>query len=216
MKIKETSLHNIGVLKNKKISCIIGVSINNSYFKDENIRNLLIWASSFAKSLYIMIPDEPAIHTLLALGYSKEKAERKARLKSNNVENKCVRIISDLKIKNVIILRWKDIKVSPLYVKRLNEIRSLYTSDQFFKDAIDSTTKNVILGNISGVITNEQINLGINFLFEELAFILHSTIILGESNVMYVYHKTMELMKNIIAGKYDISSSLNVHFITID
>lgn len=217
MEIKETSLKNIEDLKRKEISFIIGISINNSYFKPENIKKLISWSSNFAKSIYIMIPDEPSVYTMMACGRSQEESIKISRLKSNNIENKCLRIISDLKVENITIIRWKNVKDNIFYLNAKKQIKNLYYLDVDFKNAIIQTTKNVILANVGSVVSESSIDLGVNFLFEELAFILYSTVILKEEKTIYVYHKTMQLMKDIIENKYNnLLFNSNIDFITAE
>ena len=72
MEIKEFS---VGVQMQKTPSIVLGVSINNSLFtNNEYLIKILMWASLFSKNIYIMIPDEPAMHTLRAIGYEEKKS----------------------------------------------------------------------------------------------------------------------------------------------
>lgn len=216
MEIKETSLKNIEELKNKQTSFIIGLSIWNSYFNPENLKKLIFWADSFAKSIYIMIPDEPMISTMMACGYNHKKAIEKSRTKANGLQNKCSSIIDEFDIKNIRIIRWKDIKDNPYYLDALNQITFLYDFDQNFKCLVQNTTKGVIFGHTKKEVSIEQINIGVNFLFQELAFILYSTVILNELKTLYVYKSTMELIKEIINGNYTFTAKPDVNFITVE
>ena len=47
-----------------------------------------------------------------------------------------------------------------------------------------------------------SICLGKEFLLQELAFIINTPNTLGLSNIGYVYYKTMDILKEIIEGKY--------------
>ena len=188
---------------------VVGISINNSYFNQENLEKLKVWASATAQSVYIMIPDKPAVYTLMALGKIEQDAIRTARLKSNVLENKCAKIIQRLNLNSVKIVRWKDIVSNEKYQNTLVEIKQAYDFDAEFRMAVRSTTASVLQSGV-GVET------GIEFLFQELAFISQASQILGAGKIAYVYHKTMDILRDIIAGEYYFKADSCVGFITVE
>ena len=213
MHITESSIVGQEVLAECE-ALIIGVSINNSYFKEENIEKLLVWATNQSSSVYVMIPDHPAVYTLLALGRSQNDADRIARLKSNALENKTRKIIERLQLENVKILRWDELKGKFKYLEALVALFHCYTVDSKMRDALRKTTASV-LGLQWGLPSiNAEIDLGVQFLLYELAFILHSDLILTEEKTAYVYHSTMQVMKDIMEGKHSFIPRKNVGFIT--
>src|SRR4051794_21992670 len=89
---------------------LIGLSIRNSYFKEKSLLQILQWSAENFKQVFIMCPDVPAISTLQSLGYDYQEAKEKAALASNNLENKCNRIITQLEIKEQArFLRWNQL-----------------------------------------------------------------------------------------------------------
>jgi tRNA-dependent cyclodipeptide synthase len=215
MKIAEFSIAGREALNEHK-TIIVGMSVNNSYFNEENIKKLLLWARENSESIYVMIPDIPAVSTFLSLGYSNVDAERKARLKSNNLENKCKKIIEQLGIQDVIIIRWEDLMGSFQYLESIAAIKYAYGNDCSFKDALRSTTRNVLVHAGKAEITDELIDYGVLFLLQELAFITQSSRVLQQDKVAYVYHQTMDVLKNIISGRYTFLSDPNVGFVTVE
>lgn len=201
---------------NERHALIVGISINNSYFKEPALERLLIWATSLVESVYIMIPDEPSVFTLMALGYSKKKAEKEARLKSNNLENKCLAIANRLGLKNITIIRWATLTGSREYLAALAEIKYAYDNQPHLKRALRLTTSKVIAHALSRTPTNDEIDLGVMFLLQELAFICRSNFILKHEKIAYVYHKTMRVMKDVIEGHYYLFRPSNVGFITAE
>ena len=188
---------------------VVGISINNSYFKTENLEKLIAWAAARAKSVYIMIPDEPAVYTLMALGKREEDAVRIARLKSNALENKCMKIAQALGLHSVKVIRWKDVSSNESYQTALMEIRQAYNSDLIFGAAIRATTAAVLQSGGS-------VEIGIEFLIQELAFISRANQVLGEEKTAYVYHKTMGILKDVIEGVYSFKADPYVGFITAE
>ena len=193
---------------------IIGVSINNSYFTEENIEKLLVWATAQSKSVYVMIPDDPAVFTLLALGRTQNEAEKVARLKSNALENKARKIIKRHYLEGIQIVRWDILKGKLKYLEAIAAVCHSYKDDMQMQKALRDTTASVLSGNLGRDATESEIDLGVQFLLHELAFICHSDLILKESKTAYVYHSTMQVMKDIMAGKYSFVPRKNVGFIT--
>lgn len=195
---------------------VVGISINNSYFKTENLEKLIAWASIRAKSVYIMIPDEPAVYTLMALGKTREESERVARLKSNALENKCKHIAQRRGLLAVKVIRWKDIIPNERYQNALLRIRDAYDSDPAFTEAILSATSAVLKNGGTTEPDSGAIKIGIEFLFQELAFITQANLVLGEGKTAYVYHKTMEVLRGIVEGEHAFKSDPCVGFITVE
>ena len=196
---------------------ILGVSINNSLFtNNEYLIKILTWASLFSKKTYIMIPDEPAQHTFMAIGYEEKKAENKARLKSNNIQNRCIEILKNYQIANVSIIRWKDIVGNVNYQNSLSEIEKAYQTDISFQEALRSTTSEVLFNSLKKMPQESNIDIGINFLLKELAFICYANSILNEERIAYIYHNTMVVMKNIFDGRYSFKASPGNGFLTVE
>lgn len=213
MKIVETSTVGAAVLQSRTQTIVLGVSINNSYFKEGNLEQLLLWAPQYAGRVYVMIPDEPMISTFMELGYSEKDAIKKSRLKANNLEAKCRRVI----IKHTLfinVVRWRDINRVE-YTKALSAITALYELDTSFQNDIYRATESVIHSN--GVVnpSGQQIDIGVNFLLKELAFITYADQILVKEKVAYIYNKTTEVLRYIIDGKYMFKASPNIGYATV-
>lgn len=213
MKIIETSKVGEEVLSNKG-ALVIGISICNSYFSEENLKRIIVWADKEGfSSAYIMIPDEPAVHTLMAVrGYAEGKAKRKSRLQSNALENKSSAILNEVRSGRFQVLRWNLLNTHPVYAEALQKMRSAYMYDQVFKDAIQQETRKVF----EQPPIDSQIGTAVEFLFKELAFICYSSKILNEPATAYLYHKTMPVMKEIMAGEHSFKALPNVGFITAE
>ena len=163
-----------------------------------------------------MIPDEPAQHTFMAIGYEEKKAENKARLKSNNIQNRCIEILKNYQIANVSIIRWKDIVGNVNYQNSLSEIEKAYQTDISFQEALRSTTSEVLFNSLKKMPQESNIDIGINFLLKELAFICYANSILNEERIAYIYHNTMVVMKNIFDGRYSFKASPGNGFLTVE
>ncbi len=183
------------VLQNKG-AVIIGISLDNSYFNTQNIENLLSWAYHTTGTFYVMIPDEPAIYTMMAKGFTKEKACTKARLKGNCLENKCRKIGAKLSIP-ITIMRWNSFSETVSYKMSLHMINTLYETDTLFQQMVRKTTKEVLINDAEKVL-EKNIDTGVHFVLQELAFISNARQILEESHIAYVYHKTMPVLQYVL------------------
>ncbi len=193
---------------------ILGISINNSYFKTEKLRELILWATDKTSKVYIMIPDKPMVHTLVATGKSLQEAERIARLKANNLANKCELIKKEQGLADVNIVRWGYVEQSKDYWNTLADITRAYHVDHEFHDALARTTTEVLANNdqYEGMLTLEE---GVQFILQELAFITAANRILGQEKTGYVYHKTMKVMKEIFESKYSFKPDPGTGFLTV-
>ena len=79
------------------------MSPGNSFFGEENITKLLQLAVKNFGHAVVMIPDIPAIHTYVALGYSPSRARRdKAIPQGNLLRNRVRRACVDLNISDQV------------------------------------------------------------------------------------------------------------------
>jgi cyclo(L-tyrosyl-L-tyrosyl) synthase len=236
MNIKEYSPIGEAVLSGgvENNALIIGISLYNSYFTEQNIEKIFLWATSLVSRVFIMIPDEPMVHTLVSLGKKEVYAQRVARLRANNLENKCRKIIGKNNLNNFMnntvsslqlhqksqiqIIRWKRVVNNDQYQSALVEISTAYKQDTDFKKCVNEITC-AVFQNWNKIPTPETLARGVRFLLEELAFIMHSNQILDlheNDKIAYVYHHTMPVLQNIIGGKYIFKSHSSFGFITAE
>ncbi|MCL5407244.1 MAG: tRNA-dependent cyclodipeptide synthase [Patescibacteria group bacterium] len=195
-------------------SALIGLSIRNSYFKEDNLKELIKWADENFANVFIMIPDIPAVDTLKSLGYNENRARQKAQLASNNLENKCISIIEEFGIEDKSkIIRWEDVINNPEYTSSYKKLCDLYELDQNFKQDVRDSTNAVIEFHGSDLPSEKAINIGVGFLLKELAFISESAKILGVKKCAYIYHRPMSVYENLISGKYNIKTHENSGYI---
>jgi cyclo(L-tyrosyl-L-tyrosyl) synthase len=213
MEIIESSCIGDKIISERQ-AIILGISINNSYFKPAKLAELMLWATKKSSKIYIMIPDKPMVHTLVATGKSLQEAERIARLKANNLANKWELIKKEHGLADVNIVRWGYVEQSKDYWNTLADITRAYHADHEFRDALAKTTTEVLMNNNQeeGVLNLEE---GVQFILQELAFITAANRILGQEKTGYVYHKTMKVMKEIFEGKYSFKPDPGTGFLTV-
>jgi len=201
---------------------IAAMSIGNGYFGKEKIEELIpFWSKSFSK-VKILIADSISIHTYKAKGYSEKEARQKTRLAGNRLKNHCQRAIQQLRSRgdenNVEFVEWSDeVEHNTEYEKQLSIVHGLYEKSLEFKKDAKEATLSVLKSKVE-----EDINLekaaeeGVNYLLEELAFLLASPKIFNEKNISYIYHREWPIFVNLVDGKYDKKVRSNVAFIQTD
>jgi len=184
------------ILKEKGMA-IVGFSLDNSYFKKDTIDQLIRYIANNFSNTKIMIADKSAVHNYKAKGYNQEKAERKSRLKGNALRNHANRTIDDL-TKDVSLVNWERIEQTNEYKQSYQEIISLYNTNKEFYQDTRNTTKEVLKTK-----KKESIDEGVQYLLEELSFIIASPRIY-DNKIAYVYHREWLIFENLIAGKYKL------------
>ena len=179
---------------------ILGVSLYNSYFKDENLQKLIMWASGYSTKIYIMIPDTPSIHTRVACGKTPAEARRDTHAKAQNLEIRCKRIMQMLGV-SAEIIRWSILENNKMYADALANNKQLYEYKQVFRNEARETTRQVLQDKQASV-PESSIDIGVRFLLEELSFIGYSPGILGVEKTAYVYHRPTHILHNMIDGVY--------------
>ncbi len=194
---------------------VIGISLDNSYFSQENIEKILSWCDEpeWAVSNVIMIPDEPFVHTLVASGIPEQEAIKKARLKANALENKCKKVQTKNQLE---IYRWSRVKKEISYIVSLDMINSLFLNNESFKKNCCTLTRDVLINRGVDEPSDAQIHRGVRFILEELAFIYGSKNIAGAGSTCYVYHKKFDILYYLLSGQYSIPGTDEVFSLILD
>ena len=183
---------------------IVGMSPGNSYFKKNQIDNLLKYCSTIFSSVRILIPSKPAEHNYLAMGYKQKKAERKARLKGNTLINHSRRTLNEI-LGDVKLFDWNDEFISnKFYQREFNKFKMWYADNVLFRTVVRETTKEVLKDKLKPWVNiDSAVNEGVYYLLNELAFLSASPKIFGVRRVTYVYHKKWEVYEQLIEGRFD-------------
>ena len=189
------------------------MSAGNSYFKEKNIEKLIKFSSERFEKVLITSPSKPAEHNFLSRGYPKKKAKRKATLNANLLINRAKRIIKDNvseKDKEKIkIISWTPkLENNKFYKEEYSKLKTLYATNKKFRRAVNKKTKKVFS-------KKEKYNLkiAINYLIEELSFVLASPKMYGIKNITYIYHQKWPIYKKLIKGKYSNNKRTNLKFL---
>jgi tRNA-dependent cyclodipeptide synthase len=198
---------------------IIGVSPGNSFFTDNEVENLLEQVFSKYTEAVIFIPDIPAQNTYKALGYDEKDARRKAILKGNNLRNKFQRMGDRMGIQRETLsfVDWKKMEKDERYQNAFSDIRQLYTTNDVFQKSAQKTTFQVLQNyDANKEWSDDEIEIGVEYLLCELAYMQSAPEILGCEKVLYVYNKRWPVYEDLISGVFDKKERKNQHFWLIE
>lgn len=195
---------------------IVGMSPGNSYFDKDRIDDLLGYCADVFSEVRIMIADKPMEHTYRGIGYSTIKAERKARLNGNTLQNHSQRSIDGI-LGDVELVEWVD-KINPheSYQRELRRFLELYRKNGDFRKEVRETTRTVLEGKLKqGVEIESAIDEGVHYLLKELAFLSASPEMFGTERVAYIYHDRWEVYEHFVEGKFDGKKRSDLGFVII-
>ncbi|MGV8161762.1 MAG: tRNA-dependent cyclodipeptide synthase [Candidatus Nanoarchaeia archaeon] len=199
------SLTGYEIAESKGVAMLI-ISPENSYYNEENIKRQIECCNNIFSKTYIMIPEGPLVHNYVAEGYSSINAERKARLKCNNLRNKAARGIEEVVKENsseINVIDWyKEISENKNYSDSLNFFCELYQNNSLFKEDVGKMVFAVLEKKVKEKSKEEAIYEGKKYVLEELALIFAAPKSYEENRIACVYHREWTLVENYINGKY--------------
>lgn len=176
-------------------TAIIGMSLWNSYFTEDNIAWIVEIAREKFEAVKIMIPDYPTRYTYRALWTRNVEWEISKRW--NALRNRISRVLGD----DTDVIDWKDrINKHQSYRGSIRELLQLAKQNETFRKALEDTTREVLASKIE--INSEKIQIGTKFLICELAFLISAKEILW-TEVTYIYHRPWKIFTDLISWKFD-------------
>lgn len=200
---------------------IIGMSPGNSYFKDDEVRYLLKTVVERFGRVAILIADVPAIATYMAFGYPENRARRdKAIPQGNALKNRVRKAMHELGYtpEQVRIVDWADeVEAHSEYQSEYRRIRSLYVTNDAFREAADTTTRAVLEGSRhSFADLSAATKTAVHYLLSEFAFLEFAPRFFGTSKVIYVYHKNWQVYEDYISGTFDKALKPHLDFLLLE
>jgi len=213
------SIRGYDFVKNKGV-VVLFISPENSYYSEENIHKHISCCADNFSQVYVMIPEGPLVHNYLAEGYEKSAAERKSRLKCNNLRNKTQRSINELVEKTSVemgIIDWNiAVNQNNYYMSELNLFNKLYDDDENFRDNVNNVVMNVLGTKIDCKDLENNIVEGGKYVLEELAFMSAAPKMLGKKELAFAYHKDWKIFEDYVNGKYSKKEEQKIGLIVIN
>jgi len=192
----------------KKEHAVFGISPFNSYFSEAQITNIAHWGYLNFKSIHLFMPDIPSAYTLEALGYSPQKAEKKARRQANYLRNKMIRALENIGISETqtveIILDWKKLETNPYYQSVYKKCINLFETDTEFHRGCLESSKWVLHKRVDNgeVIPEATLNIAVKYFLAEMPLFIDSVGILNKKASVFCYHQCPEFLRTLYEKRY--------------
>jgi len=188
---------------NAREHAVIGVSPFNSHFTEERIAELICWAKANFRAFHIYVPDGPSQFTLEALGYSENKARKKATRQSRWLLNKIRRALSVAGIEEAaaeqLILCSKTLDHDSTYCRLAQEVDAICANDVSFHEGCVETSRWVLNGQAGDPqeVTREMLESAVRYLKAELPLFMDSPAIVGASSSVFAYHQCPPFLEEL-------------------
>ena len=203
-------------IENKKtISGFMGISIRNKFFSHKNLEPYFVWASEYFKEFTILLMDDPDRHNYILFSNNPpEEAITKARRMGEDKRIGYKKILKNLGITNIKIIRFVEFENEKIYTDSLKSLFLETTKSTELKEDLVKVLERGIGGkimefahanNLSKEQVSELIDNLLSYVIEELA----ATIYLTETGSPieidpYAEVSTKKLIyENNIAGLYE-------------
>lgn len=201
--------------------CCFGISPFNSYFSEERIRELALWGRCEFKSMHFFVPDVPAVYTLEAQGYARDKAEWKARKQAQYLKNKIRRALGALSITDQevseMILDWERLASIPRYNALLREITDLFENDEGFRMKCLSASRWVLMHKVSdgNQFSDYALRTAVKYFLSEIPLFADTAGIVGKDASVFCYHQRVEFLEFLYARKLSFKPQTNQGFLIV-
>lgn len=206
---------------NEREHCCFGISPFNSYFSEERIRELASWGIKEFKSIHFFVPDVPAVYTLEAQGYSRDKAEWKARRQAQYLKNKITKaLISlqvDAKLIPEMILDWDRLTGIRRYMDILSEVTELFNSNKTFQENCLQASRWVLASknSNSSEFSESSLHIAVKYFLSEIPLFADTCGIVGRSSSIFCYHQRVEFLQSFYSRSLSYQPSANQGFVIV-
>lgn len=182
------------------------MSNRNSYFTAEHIGEIVAASRKRGMHLILVAPDEPEEANYRAFGKTPLEAMQKSRSAFNQILNKASRFIQR-ESPAPEILRWETIRKQDAYQKMYRWLNALYAENTEFQAAVRVTTYDVLRSKEkhgAGKMDHpeRQMNVAVEFLLKEYAFLLAAGTMFGDRKTSSLYHRPMPVYERLINGEF--------------
>jgi len=190
--------------------CIFGLSVGNSYFKEEAITRTLSKICNLFSKIYILIGREITLYNFQAINFDESVAKMIIRKNCNGLANIVKRVLEKIQIlegTEIIFVDWEnDVANCEDFKKYCSEIKKLYSKNERFYNDVNSLTMNSLkkLAALHNMDSNLiRVEIGASYLLEELAFFNAYSDKEAPKIVADIYHHHNEVLENFMNGIYD-------------
>ncbi|MDR1243890.1 MAG: tRNA-dependent cyclodipeptide synthase [Endomicrobium sp.] len=201
---------------NLKEHALFGISPFNSYYSEDNLKKLFSWALNNFKKISVCIPDGASTYTLQAIGYPKDKADRKTKRHDNNLRNKTINALvannlSEDEAKSKMVFFTDLAQNNKKYLEFCKLYEQMYENDKNFREGCLLTSKHVLSAKGNSACVDERaLNFAVKYFLAELPLYLNTPDILNVSSSLFVYKDLPTDFLNKIYNNGPFSSLLSL------
>ncbi|MGH3814613.1 MAG: tRNA-dependent cyclodipeptide synthase [Pseudonocardiaceae bacterium] len=169
----------------------MGISPFNSYFSTERITALARWALARFSEVHLFVPDQAAAYTLEALGYSPERAARKAHRQARYLRNKIERAMENAGVPvGERVLDAQAVEDNERYRNLREQAYAQFETDSAFRRAcLDASRWVLAPRTLDDEPTKAQLHSAVRYFLAELPLFLDTPGIVGTGSSVFCYHQ---------------------------
>ncbi|RSM64862.1 tRNA-dependent cyclodipeptide synthase [Kibdelosporangium aridum] len=195
---------------------LFGVSLFNSFFSQTRLRELASWALVRFDSVHFLVADRPSTHTLVALGYSPQRAAAKVSQEARMVRNRVQRALIDAGASDpdTHLLGWCDLEQNPGYLKLRDLVRTAFDNDERFRASCLAVSR-AYLTHRGESPTVQQVITASEYFLNELPIGMDTPSILGVSESLCAYHRVLAFADVLRTGPGWLAPSANQGYLMV-
>ncbi len=183
---------------------VIGISPFNSYFSEEKIAALIVWAKANFNAFHVYVPDGPSRFTLEAIGYPPDRARKKAGRQARWLLNKIRRGLAaadcDPDTFQDLILCSASLETNVAYRGLLDNVDTLCCADSDFHQGCLETSKWVLDGQVAhpDEITSDMLESAMRYFKAELPLFMNSPGLIDTNSSIFAYHQCPGFLETLL------------------
>ncbi|WP_315860208.1 tRNA-dependent cyclodipeptide synthase [Cyanobium sp. A2C-AMD] len=201
----------------ERFHVVVGTSPFNSYYSENRLAELLVWANGHFDLVGVFVPDTPTAWTLEAGGYSPDEASYKTKRQLRYLNNKIgrAREVVDNVSNRISLIPWSLVAQHDNYVAAEGRCRTAFATDsEFQRECLAATDEVLENRRRDGHHLSDQDRLrAVNYLMAELPLILFGPELFGVQTSTFVYHRSLRLLERLFAGEFSIGPMPGQHFV---
>ncbi|QSX77485.1 tRNA-dependent cyclodipeptide synthase [Agrilutibacter solisilvae] len=198
---------------------VIGISPGNSYYSEENIAGLLHWASREFESISVMIPDNALIETLMAAGYARDRAQKKAREACARLRNRAARAWKSMGQSDrskVSLLLLSELSGHERYRQVLQRAKAGLVEDAELRECCLRLSRKVLASYLRGAEpTEDQAMRALGYLIAEMPLLVDSPRIFDVDSSTAIYYRRVEYIDRLHLCNGKLRPSTNQAFAVV-
>ncbi|MET0134490.1 MAG: tRNA-dependent cyclodipeptide synthase [Kibdelosporangium sp.] len=195
---------------------LFGVSLFSGFFSQARLAELAGWALVRFDSAHFLIADGPSTHTLVAVGYSPQRAAAKVGQEARRVRNRVRRALSGAGASDPdsMLLDWSDLDANPGYVQLRELVRTAFDEEPRFRAACMAVSR-AYLRHRGESPTERQVVAASAYFLDELPIGMDTPSILGVAESLCAYHRVLAFAEVLQTGPGWLAPSANQGYLMV-